>query len=313
MRGNPVKRVKPVDQNGSIPARAGEPVLFVRVVEIGRVYPRACGGTYNDQFHGFTASGLSPRVRGNRSHEVCRQGDAGSIPARAGEPTPIARAARISTVYPRACGGTRITSALRVSGVGLSPRVRGNLPLWQEKIRPWGSIPARAGEPSDFSITENVIGVYPRACGGTSSGSCIFRIVTGLSPRVRGNPHHDCLPVFEPGSIPARAGEPLTRISFRVMQGVYPRACGGTSGDLEFEGLYRGLSPRVRGNRNRGHEFPGGIGSIPARAGEPSYVGIEGQEGRVYPRACGGTVTRVPVKRKCTGLSPRVRGNPSCR
>ena len=118
--------------------------------------PRACGGTLwkeNDQ--------VEP---------------AGSIPARAGEPSP-----KPTAVYPRACGGTGDELFEVDPDGGLSPRVRGN------------HVFNRALQPTRP--------VYPRACGGTFSRS--------RSPlRVRGN--H----VFNRGcnqlarSIPARAGEP---------------------------------------------------------------------------------------------------------
>ena len=70
----------------SIPARAGEPIVVEHVrspTEVIKVYPRACGGTFDSSIKG-------------------------SIPARAGEPHAPkgeARHRRIQ-VYPRACGGT---------------------------------------------------------------------------------------------------------------------------------------------------------------------------------------------------------------
>ena len=53
--------------------------------------------------------------------------------------------------------------------------------------------------------------VYPRACGGTGLLDELAPGTVGLSPRVRGNPagtnaFHNYL-----RSIPARAGEPLTK------------------------------------------------------------------------------------------------------
>ena len=90
---------------------------------------------------------------------------------------------------------------------------------------------------------------------------------------------------------------------------VYPRACGGTeSGHIE-KSVGPGLSPRVRGNRNiraLAHDIDG---SIPARAGEPRYSDIVLGHERVYPRACGGTITSDPEFGINSGLSPRVRGN----
>ena len=73
----------------------------------------------------------------------------------------------------------------------------------------------------------------------------------------------------------------------------------------------QGLSPRVRGNRYSCHHLPGGGGSIPACAGEPSCGGSHPSYCPVYPRVCGGTQRR-PSEIVCDrGLSPRVRGNPA--
>ena len=112
------------------------------------------------------------------------------------------------------------------------------------------------------------------------------------------------------GSIPACAGEPEQGYIPEEAQRVYPRVCGGTRTDSQEEARDQGLSPRVRGN-------PLVIGcpqsmnrSIPACAGEPPEgADLEDQE-RVYPRVCGGTPGGVSKMGECTGLSPRVRGNP---
>ena len=53
------------------------------------------------------------------------------------------------------------------------------------------------------------------------------------------------------------------------------------------------------------------VGSIPARAGEPSSLEAYEVMLEVYPRACGGTVVGNGVDASINGLSPRVRGNPT--
>ena len=50
----------------------------------------------------------------------------------------------------------------------------------------------------------------------------------GLSPRVRGNRQSSALSRSFEGSIPARAGEPVTVQDALTKAQVYPRACGGT-------------------------------------------------------------------------------------
>ena len=132
-----------------------------------------------------------------------------------------------------------------------------------------GSIPARAGEPqpSEFGLSDD--GVYPRACGGTVSVASVDALMSGLSPRVRGNPLWGITIKFVMGSIPARAGEPSNQNGSVGNKRVYPRACGGTL--LRYLDRLRvtGLSPRVRGNPSTGSPSYSTHGSIPARAGEP--------------------------------------------
>ena len=147
-------------------------------------------------------------MRGNLQRGIADRGIAGSIPACAGEPLANISNDSSPRVYPRVCGGTENAAGFDGQGVGLSPRVRGN--LW-DTCRGWlrtGSIPACAGEPRSMSRIAPVTRVYPRVCGGTL------------------------------GKIP--------RAVFKI--GVYPRVCGGTWKLRRKAQRLWGLSPRVRGN-----------------------------------------------------------------
>ena len=209
------------------------------------------------------------------------------------------------------CGGT--TGRLLVlPGVhGLSPRVRGNRRDECEPDNGEGSIPACAGEPIPTRSWRTAPAVYPRVCGGTSCPSWISTAPMGLSPRVRGNLSVSAWSPVVKGSIPACAGEPRHQWSIPGVSAVYPRVCGGTAWPLPLDTLLRGLSPRVRGNRERRPHAPAQLGSIPACAGEPTRFLYNCAFVRVYPRVCGGTsVKTLPVRNK-RGLSPRVRGNPA--
>ena len=281
MRGNLGLSRDADTQERSIPARAGEPHTDGFRTEIYLVYPRACGGT----------------------------GQTGLFPARAGEPAAGASVACSCGVYPRACGGTGGSGNIPSSVPGLSPRVRGNrlsVALGRGNGR---SIPARAGEPCWMRWYSSPLGVYPRACGGTVSFKRSITSVTGLSPRVRGNPATPQWAKITTRSIPARAGEPHAAGTGRRRVWVYPRACGGTHHLNHVGNVEHGLSPRVRGNRSPIRCDCVSNRSIPARAGEPITRDTGRCSDRVYPRACGGTATtpiRIPI---ASGLSPRVRGN----
>ena len=86
--------------------------------------------------------------------------------------------------------------------------------------------------------------------------------------------------------------------------------CGGASFSEKTLSLFWGLSPRVRGSLRhlRAHVLPDG--SIPACAGEPSTGQADDGNDGVYPRVCGGAMTRSPSLDRIPGLSPRVRGSP---
>ena len=72
--------------------------------------------------------------------------------------------------------------------------------------------------------------------------------MTGLSPRVRGNPEDGAYTLTLRRSIPACAGEPRAIGATSAGVRVYPRVCGGTTVDNAALAAASGLSPRVRGN-----------------------------------------------------------------
>ena len=190
--------------------------------------------------------------------------------------------------------------------------MRGNRSRAECRSRWWRSIPACAGEPCGHNLRSHraqvyprVCGgtpicrkcrrpapVYPRVCGGTAHNRADFKHVQGLSPRVRGNP----LPVWHEsergGSIPACAGEPGQEPGATPVATVYPRVCGGTLLTPADAGGGQGLSPRVRGNPDSSPRIRASPGSIPACAGEPVAGMAAWSSSRVYPRVCGGTISR---------------------
>ena len=237
----------------------------------------------------YSCQGLSPRVRGNHQLVVADSHVVGSIPACAGEPSPVEYSPGHRSVYPRVCGGTHLGR------------------MFQEVLE-W-SIPACAGEPTWHWPRSGCSRVYPRVCGGTVLQNFDGLYDRGLSPRVRGNRQTTasfCLPLR---SIPACAGEPYPETSFFRGLPVYPRVCGGTVMLLVASSPTLGLSPRVRGNQQANRASVIGVGSIPACAGEPTKLAYSVSWERVYPRVCEGTSKASWGQTRIWGLSPRVRGN----
>ena len=126
VRGNHLQDRLVLGADGSIPACAGEPSGSPCCTAAAWVYPRVCGGTFRAKSIWWQDTGLSPRVRGNRSPNPPGIQPDGSIPACAGEPVLRPLAARRPRVYPRVCGGTDRSLTATWDDAGLSPRVRGN-------------------------------------------------------------------------------------------------------------------------------------------------------------------------------------------
>ena len=212
----------------SIPACAGEPRQAGRPRPPSAVYPRLCGGTTDRPHRRRTGHGLSPPVRGNLPGGAWAGVCAGSIPACAGEPTPMAVLSAMMRVYPRLCGGTKLFIADASDNSGLSPPVRGNPLRGCNATYGRGSIPACAGEPAPATARPYGKEVYPRLCGGTHKIARPKPLNEGLSPPVRGNHIRGCAVNPAAGSIPACAGEPHGRGRRETSATVYPRLCGGT-------------------------------------------------------------------------------------
>ena len=167
VRGNPKAAASVVVPFGSIPASAGQPVPISETYRLTPVYPRECGATHRCRYW----------------RHLHRR----SIPASAGQPSPPRSPPAYSPVYPRECGATESNCYRPYPGVGLSPRVRGNLlDLFLEPGH-HRSIPASAGQPKTWTRRFPSISVYPRECGATRMRWETPSALTGLSPRVRGN------------------------------------------------------------------------------------------------------------------------------
>ena len=225
-RGNPHSGSKTETVAGSIPAWAGEPSQGLRPGDVTAVYPRVGGGTPQAIPETRMVSGLSPRGRGNPEARPSTRRTPGSIPAWAGEPPGVSACKRGVQVYPRVGGGTLKMKDSDPEALGLSPRGRGNPWNPQRRRPPRGSIPAWAGEPQGRTYRPHATGVYPRVGGGTHNLKDLRLPLGGLSPRGRGNLVGSATIAPPTGSIPAWAGEPVSRESSRVERGSIPAWAG---------------------------------------------------------------------------------------
>ena len=153
-----------------------------------------------------------------------------------------------------------------------------------------GPIPARAGEPSIQTPCWHSREAYPRSRGGTSACRLGWPAGSGLSPLARGNLKMAREVGYPLGPIPARAGEPKSKVNKDVMGWAYPRSRGGTRSQNQWLSSLGGLSPLARGNLRALVVDSLTRGPIPARAGEPPNQPLPPSKPRAYPRSRGGTL-----------------------
>ena len=232
------------------------------------------------------------------------------IPAGAGRPRSGDQSVPRWTAYPRGCGATGVDGWKLLRGMGLSPRVRGDLGLAVpngERRRP---IPAGAGRPFSTQESPNSTQAYPRGCGAITANNPLGLPPEGLSPRVRGDLLAGLAMGVHLGPIPAGAGRPATSLRRRPPIGAYPRGCGATNYYFVSLSFGIGLSPRVRGDP--AHHVPLGAycRPIPAGAGRPFRPhGLRRADGGLSPRVRGDQrVRREPPARR--GPIPAGAGRP---
>ena len=111
------------------------------------------------------------------------------------------------------------------------------------------------------------------------------------------------------GSIPAWAGKPTAHKLFIIAQQVHPRVGGETYRGHAERRIYRGPSPRGRGNHGADRQGNSRIGSIPAWAGKPQALYPSTSPYAVHPRVGGETARSQATVVVTSGPSPRGRGN----
>ena len=175
------------------------------------------------------AQGPSPLARGSRGVEQRRAFRAGSIPARAGQPTPHLPKPDAAGVHPRSRGAAPASAPDGNLATGPSPLARGSLPIEHAHQVAKGSIPARAGQPTSSSGRRRRRWVHPRSRG--AAGMVVYDVHRhkGPSPLARGSRCSRAWCGSVGGSIPARAGQPHRTTSFLRPIRVHPRSRGAAS------------------------------------------------------------------------------------
>ena len=122
MRGNHLIGDWPDVRYGSIPAHAGQPFMLYCRPSASWVYPRACGATPVDLDAVEKATGLSPRMRGNRTTRRRSANITGSIPAHAGQPLTAKSLTLLGYICQTAAEGSILAGCLVASGAPVMSR-----------------------------------------------------------------------------------------------------------------------------------------------------------------------------------------------
>ena len=232
-------------------------------------------------------TGSSPRVRGTLDavgSELCGRG---IIPACAGNTMSFGTHGAGSRDHPRVCGEHCLPIHLMWSWSGSSPRVRGTHPINLSKTDRVGIIPACAGSTKDSTRQGAFSWDHPRVCGEHFLKLCGTLALTGSSPRVRGTPAPAEANLFDPGIIPACAGNTLIPRRAGLFFWDHPRVCGEHPRGSTSAASTSGSSPRVRGTRSVWRRRVLEVGIIPACAGNTHLRHVEAEKRRDHPRVCG--------------------------
>ena len=194
------------EQDGIIPACAGNTPYFFIFGSCNRDHPRVCGEHIIIRHSMIQKLGSSPRVRGTPPRISRLFCVAGIIPACAGNTLSSQQLRLYRWDHPRVCGEHSISASRMGWFLGSSPRVRGTLVGSGMSRDAGGIIPACAGNTAGRSRRVGGIGDHPRVCGEHQLHNLCDGYTKGSSPRVRGTPRYMAHLLGQRGIIPACAG-----------------------------------------------------------------------------------------------------------
>ena len=212
--------------------------------------------------------GSSPRGRGKPVRGGLSALCPRLIPAWAGKTLKPRAPTTTRGAHPRVGGENASHAQATSSTSGSSPRGRGKLILSTDRESKLGLIPAWAGKTTLDDLAARGVQAHPRVGGENSACRGSARAVEGSSPRGRGKPHAEGLPVSATGLIPAWAGKTYGSHTLTVPSWAHPRV-GGENELMAFAtSSFVGSSPRGRGKPAKIFPAHHLLRLIPARAGK---------------------------------------------
>ena len=171
-----------------------------------------------------------------------------------------------------------------------------------------GLIPARAGNTRVVRLRPALSGAHPRSRGEHPCASSARSWCRGSSPLARGTRRGCRQHLTRSGLIPARAGNTMFPAWINLTAGAHPRSRGEHVWVVRFPVVPLGSSPLARGTRCEDQVGVGGLGLIPARAGNTA-TGWCGREcRRAHPRSRGEHSKFLASSVMLRGSSPLARG-----
>ena len=194
--------------------------------------------------------------------------------------------------------------------MGRSPLARGRRRTSASSRGSGGSIPARAGQTRGCCKATRCSKVDPRSRGADPCAQVDPVVAAGRSPLARGRPIERMRARWEPGSIPARAGQTEDAGEGVEHPGVDPRSRGADRRPDRDRLRGLGRSPLARGRRVLGFLVFPVVRSIPARAGQTGRGQGPPAFAQVDPRSRGADSRFSPLTTRSPGRSPLARGRP---
>ena len=247
MRGARIVHHKRRARGRIIPAYAGSTAAAPVRRTSAPDHPRVCGEHLCLPRTLDCALGSSPRMRGALSSVLVGLVHGRIIPAYAGSTGAVLVVALTHGDHPRVCGEHERPRRTRSARMGSSPRMRGALAVYGQRLRYHGIIPAYAVSTSASTSAMSCGGDHPRVCGEHARGHAADQDWTGSSPRMRGAQRKQREGQARLGIIPAYAGSTSPEPSATSCGGDHPLVCGEHSVTSSMTSVNNGSSPRMRG------------------------------------------------------------------
>ena len=151
-------------------------------------------------------------------------------------------------------------------------------------------------------------GDHPRICGEHRGRTGPMSNIRGSSPHMRGTRGRLVMASGCRGIIPAYAGNTSSRRRGNNIRWDHPRICGEHPRRWVARRLRLGSSPHMRGTLSFACFVVGGMGIIPAYAGNTPATGTKALPCRDHPRICGEHIEPASLGKNAGGSSPHMRG-----